>query len=380
MTSTSKLVLFLMSVWLASCARTAEPPQFPELSTGLEQAQVLTAPDGELLLVWTARGDGGIDLFMSRSFDGSFSEPVRINNVAGSINSITIDEMRPSVAQGQNGEIAVAWTDDAFDIQVAQSHDGGRTFGESIRLNQDHGEALQEFPAIAFDTSGVLHGVWRDPREAGEGLEEPADLYYARVDEGQVSEMNLTGSQESTVCGCCRPEIQIGPDGGVVITFRNTTNDGYRDPFKIVGSVDGRFGVPERVSPPIWQIELCPIAGPIGVRDMTLWLDGSTGYRRLLSAFGSNAAPAVLLEDSDESFLLVPPRMVSGLAEEQPIILVPSDPRSFLMTPTGHSWSVIDDDLPNWSASAAMYAGQLILVGVINGALRQETRSLHIDD
>ncbi len=88
--------------------------------------------------------------------------------------------MRPAIAFGSNREVGLAWTDEAYDIQVAMSSDGGRSFGESIRLNQDEGEALQEFPDLAFGPDGVLHAVWLDPRIAEEGYEEPADLYYAR--------------------------------------------------------------------------------------------------------------------------------------------------------------------------------------------------------
>jgi len=378
-------ILFSLSLLTASCGgspdlESPETLQFPEIETGMEQAQILTAPDGGLHLVWTTRGNDGIDLFMSSSEGRSFSGPVRVNDVPGSINPITIDEMRPSVAIGAGGDVAVAWTDDAFDIQVAQSGDGGQTFGESIQLNQDEGEALQEFPAIAFDASGILHGVWLDPRIAEEGLEEPADLYYARIEDSAITEMNLTAFQDSTVCGCCLPHLRVEPEGAMTITFRNTTDDGYRDPFRIVGNVDGRFGAPERVSPPIWQIELCPIAGPIGVEDMTLWLDGSLDYRRLLSSFDPDTPPDVVLEDSPDWLLLAPPRLVSGLSEGRQVVLVPGDPTSFLMTVNEHSWSVLEDDMPYWAASATIHDGQLLTVGVVDGTLQHESRTFRIDD
>ena len=337
---------------------------FPDTGPGVNQPQVLTDNDGELLFLWTDLETH--DLFLAVSDAGAFEAPVRVNSVPGSMNPIEIDEMRPSIAVGPGGQIAVAWTDNAFDIQAAVSTDGGRSFGDSIRLNQDEGLAMQEFPAIAFDPAGVFHAVWLDPRIAPEGAEEPADLYYARLDGDDLTELNLTVTQESSVCGCCLPHLRVEADGSLTVTFRNTTDDGYRDPFQVRGSAENGFGSPERVSPPVWQIDFCPVAGPIAVNDMTLWLDARDGPRRLLSSFSVDQDPDVVLEDTDEQLLLLPPRRVAGLTRDFPVVLVPAEPASYLLTPIDHSWIPLFDDLPWWVTSATMYQEDLVLVGVMD--------------
>ena len=104
-----------------------------------------------------------------------------------------------------------------------------------------------------------------------------------------------------------------------------------------------------------------------------MWLDSSTGTQRLLSAVNPNVAPEAVFEDSDEQLLLLPPRLVSGLGEENPVVLVPMADNSQLIVPDGDSWRVIADDLPFWVTSAAVYDGYLLLVGTAEG-FQFETR------
>ena len=133
--------------------------EIPTIGSSAALPQLLATPSGDLLLVWTARGPDGVDIFAARGEAETYAAPVRINSVPGSVNVITIDEMRPALATGPSDLLAVAWTDTEYDIQVAISHDSGVSFDTPIRLNQDAGDALQEFPSIAFDENGVLHAV-----------------------------------------------------------------------------------------------------------------------------------------------------------------------------------------------------------------------------
>ena len=370
------LGILLLSIGaLLVSGQVAPAQQMPDLGSNISQPQIMTSPDGRLLLSWTAREGRDYNLFVSLGDGDSFSTAVQVNT--GPLSTIPIDEMRPAIAFGPEGRVALIWTDREFDIQTATSLDGGRSFGAPIRLNQDEGTALQEFPTIAFDEEGVLHAVWLDPRIAEEDAEEPADLYYAEIRDGVVKEKNLTASQESSVCGCCLPHIQVESNGNLTITFRNTV-DGYRDPFRVVRTPDGAFGEPEPVSPPVWHINLCPVAGPIAVGEMTLWFDGSTGKRRLLSSFSTDRAPDVVLEDSDGWFLDAPPRHVSGIRGETPILLVPAAP-SYLLRADGRSWRVFADDLPDWATSAAVHGGRLLLVGAVDGTFMHESRAFRVD-
>jgi hypothetical protein len=374
------LVLLALVTACASAPSEVEAPaepgeliEIPSLGSTAQLPQLIATSDGGLLLVWTARGDDGVDVFGARAEGDTYTAPVRINGAVGSVNVITIDEMRPALATAPGGLMAVAWTDTEYDIQVAISNDDGTTFDAPFRLNQDEGEALQEFPSIAFDDNGILHAAWLDPRIAEDGLEEPADLYYARVENGVISEQNLTANQESSVCGCCLPDVQIDADN-IVVTFRNTTADGYRDPFQVHGTVAGDFDAPNAVTAPVWQINACPVSGPIGIGDQVLWIDGSLGTRRLLESQGDGNPPKVVLEDTDDWFLDYPPRRITGTAPDSLMLLLPAVP-AYILRRDGDEWTVLADDLPPWVLSAAQVGDELVMVGTTGDNFVQARRS-----
>ena len=191
----------------------------------VHQTQLLLQSDGSLLLVWVQKGPYDLDLFTAREKpDGSFSRPLRINQRG--LNRFTGDEARPSIALGPEGAVAVAWTADNNDIMLAIGSGYGEKFAAEVKLNQDEGAAARTMPSVALSPDGVPHVVWLDPREAQAGMEEPSDLYFASVVGGTVQELNLTGNQEPTVCGCCRPFIAIDEGITLNILFRNSDTNG----------------------------------------------------------------------------------------------------------------------------------------------------------
>ena len=142
----------------------------PELGSNVYQPQLLASDDGDLLLVWKQReGRRSSDLLVSRWHGDSFTEPVRANDIPGSVNSSPIDEMRAALAGGPGKLVALAWTDGQFNIRVAVSKDGGTVFGPSLQLNRDTGRVLQEFPAIAFDSEGGAARRLARPATGGRG-------------------------------------------------------------------------------------------------------------------------------------------------------------------------------------------------------------------
>ena len=354
-----------------------EPFSFLTGIDGVHQSQVVLAPDGTMLLVWVQKGTEGLDLFAAtRAGSGKFSTPLRINREP--VNSYTGDEARPDVALGPDGAVAVAWTAEDMNMMVAVGKDHGRSFSVPLRLNQDGGEAARTMPVVAFSSDGTAHAVWLDARDAPQRREEPANLYYARIEGGSVKEHNLTANQKASVCGCCRPFIAIDDRDGVEIAFRNTTEDGYRDICLIEGRAKGGFGRPRPASPPLWEIGGCPAVGPVVLDGLTLWKDGSKGFWRLLSASDPGAEPATVLEDrEDELTLTYAPRRVSG---SENLVLVGGRPGGFILKRHDSGWVIVSDDLPEWASSAAIAGRRLVLVGNDEGRLRVEEVRLEMSD
>jgi len=345
-----------------------EPFGFLSSAEKVYQAQVFMQPNGALAMVWVQAGPYDLDLFVaSQTSAGAFSHPTRINHTP--VHPYTGDEARPAVAFGPDGSMAIAWTSARGDIMLATGTTDGLAFGTPLTLNQNGNESYRAMPAITYTPGGTVHAIWIDGREAPEGMEEPADLYYARVEDGLVEERNLTAKQKTSICGCCRPFIRTNDENGLEIAFRNTTTDGYRDMFLMHSDASGHFSDPQPSSPPIWKIQGCPMSGPIRYDEGTLWRDGSTDTWRLLWATKAEQDPENLFADRGDIDLTLPPRSVSGADRW---ILVGSAPHSFIVTREGAQWKIVREGLPKWVSSAAFKDGDLILLGNVQGRLRTE--------
>jgi hypothetical protein len=83
-----------------------------------------------------------------------------------------------AAADPVTGAIVVVWNDQRFgnpDILSTRSVDGGFTWSEPIRVNDDTGAYAQFFPWLVFDPNGVAHVCWYDRREDGSKI----DVYTA---------------------------------------------------------------------------------------------------------------------------------------------------------------------------------------------------------
>ena len=85
----------------------------------------------------------------------------RVNDEAG-----TAEQRRVAVVADASGYVFAAWQDHRlgdFDIYVARSTDGGRTFGASIRLGDSRATGTtQERPEIAPGPKGEPAVAWAD--------------------------------------------------------------------------------------------------------------------------------------------------------------------------------------------------------------------------
>jgi hypothetical protein len=334
--------------------------------------------DGGLFVAWRepTEGRGGNLMLARRGDSGAFEAPVRVNDIEGSVGGGSLDEGRPAIAV-VGDQVAVAWTARGGDIRAAVSNDGGRTFAPSLNLNSDEGAgAYRGFVDIALDAQGVAHAAWIDGRFAPRGAEEPAELFYARIAGSEVTEINLTEQQADSICGCCRIDVAARPEGGLRIAFRNT-GGGYRDIWRIEAGPDGAFGEPARLGPPMWQLNGCPVIGPLNVGEATLWAEASIGKRRILAATDTSGQFEVVLQDDEQWAIERPPRVVVGAArDDATLLLVPGRPAGKLLRGAGSDWRVAAEGLPRWAMSAALIGDRLVLIGELDGELQAETRPL----
>jgi hypothetical protein len=127
--------------------------------------------DGTILAAWTEYQGA---LWVARSPDGgaSFSKPRKMSG------NDALPARGPALAAGPGRTVYLAWTvgeDRAADIRVAQSGDGGASFGPPRLVGAGPGHA--DAPSLAVDGSGALHLVYAESLPGGDGRYE---IRYAR--------------------------------------------------------------------------------------------------------------------------------------------------------------------------------------------------------
>lgn len=169
------------------------------LALELFDAQALDAPllTGRISIITSA--DGG----------RTFSEPrqVAVMHQYGharepqSVKGLGVAQLALDTSPGpRHGTLYAAWLDagdGSNQVMAASSPDGGATWSQPVRVNDNEGASNQSNPAIAVDGEGVVGVSWNDRRA------DPTDLCYqpyfaASADGGASFSPNVEVSQELT--------------------------------------------------------------------------------------------------------------------------------------------------------------------------------------
>jgi hypothetical protein len=170
-------------------------PQKVTVSTGgpggtpnNQASDMSVAPNGTLYLAYEAfeRSTGVTTINVVKSTDcgRKWSQPV----VVGTVN----DPQAPGVAfrTPTNAYVAASDLDSNvlyvvyqsldgdYDIYAQRSTDGGATWGDPVRVNEDPGSRHQIFPMLAV-SHGALHVAWYDFRLSTTPANEALDVFYA---------------------------------------------------------------------------------------------------------------------------------------------------------------------------------------------------------
>ena len=178
-------------------------------------AVVVTAIGGE-----NGGGRDG-DLWAWRSTDGgtSWSDPVRVNDVAGSAR-----EGLHAMAAGPDGTIFCAWVDlrdDRAEVRGAASRDGGQTWEPDLLVHRSPEGPICPccHPSVAFSPDGTLSVMWRD------AIDKARDMYLARSTDGgrtfSAAEKLGLGTWPLEICPMDGGSIAAGPDGVVTTWMRD---------------------------------------------------------------------------------------------------------------------------------------------------------------
>jgi hypothetical protein len=210
---------------------------------------------------------------VSNDFGGDYTTPVKVNSTPDTI--YTNGENRPKVAVGDQGEIYISWTQKtegryAGDIRFSRSLNQGKTFSETVTINNDGLLTSHRFDSLHVAESGKVYIAWLDKRDQvavrkSGGEYDGAALYFAISDDSGENFLNPETLENYRVannsCECCRIAIESHGEDDVAVVWRHIFGDNTRDHAYGILKSDGSstFG---RATFDNWQIDACPHHGP----------------------------------------------------------------------------------------------------------------------
>ncbi|MDT8450000.1 MAG: sialidase family protein [Wenzhouxiangellaceae bacterium] len=317
----------LPALLLPTIASPAAPAPEPMQPTPLIDVATPAAPgslapgfavdsfNNTIVMSWLEQVPGGHALRFAR-FDSESFGPVR--EIARGEDWFANWADTPAVRIGDNGVWLAHWLEKsadatyAYDIRLARSSDGGRTWTAATTPHDDgtpteHG-FVSYFPAAAgagMTDPDAVGMAWLDGRRTGRGG--PMTLRTATVRaDGTIESPEVL---DERVCDCCRT-AGAGTALGPVVVFRDRTEDRdgneIRD-ISIVRRTDAGWSDPVPVHRDGWNIAGCPVNGPDvianGMKVVVAWFTMAGGVPRVRLALSDDAgatfeAPVTLSEGS----------------------------------------------------------------------------------
>ena len=202
--------------------------------------------------------DGNYALRMARLSNGRWSTPVTI---AASRDIFANWADFPSVTADGGGRLLAHWAAKssgdpyAYDVRLARSTDGGRTWIPMGSANDDRTPTEHGFVSAVPEAGGGFRVFWLDGRETAGGRGAMA-LRTALVGDS----VGRSSVLDAKVCDCCQTAA-AAVRGGAAVVYRDRSDREIRD-VSIIRKA-GKAWTPARaVHDDGWEIDGCPVNGP----------------------------------------------------------------------------------------------------------------------
>jgi hypothetical protein len=304
----------------------------------LGSADVAMAPNGTIYVSWV---DNANDVHVARSTDGgaSFGPAAPVDD--GPVEPLVSMARHPYVV-ADNDRVAVALNDQGGTVYlyVADASDA-LSFSQGMVIGGDVPTMFRDFPKPIFLGDGNLavafHGY---PTSGGR-------VFVSRESNGFASEPASSGAP-GVPCDCCPEEIAV-LGGDLVVAFRNNDNN-VREMWVATAPGSGTFSNWVAGSSSEGVVNSCPMQGP------RLAESGSSRFM-VWSARGSSVGAAYLSVNNGAGWSGGAP--VGGFMADEPTIAIGASGRIFVTGITGSAeaaltWS--DDGGANWNPPEALAA------------------------
>ncbi len=257
----------------------------------------LTVSDRGVLLSWIERTGANAALKFSERTATGWSEPRQV--AAGADWFVNWADV-PSVIRLADGTLYGHWLQKsgsstyAYDVRLARSTDGGKTFSPSFTPHHDGTQTEHGFASL-FQMPGAGLGLaWLDGRamtagghgHEGGGAMSVRSAIFDRNGK-QVSEQAI----DLRVCECCPTAAAVTSEGPIV-AYRDRSPEEIRDIY-VSRLVAGQWSEPVPVHKDNWKIAACPVNGPAlsadGKNVAIAWFTATGGEGHAYAAFSDDA-------------------------------------------------------------------------------------------
>ena len=285
----------------ASQALIIRPADSPATGDSREPELTATA-DGRIILSWVEKvGEKRYALRMASRDQTTWNEP---RTIGEGENWFVNWADFPSVISLNDGSLAAHWlvksgtATYAYNVNIALSKDGGKTWCEPIVPHLDDTQTEHGFVSLVPLTDGRLGAIWLDGRnmkdmkdnhDEGKPSSVSMTLRYAAIDgSGKISN---DAQLDERVCECCQTSATITSDG-VLAVYRDRSQNEVRDIYS-VRQAGSSWVSPQPVHNDNWEINGCPVNGPSvaaeGQHVAVAWFTAAGGTHRVKLAFSGDA-------------------------------------------------------------------------------------------
>ena len=298
-----KTILGICSVlmWLGACADDPVTPLASPAGANSSSPNASVTNGGLPVLSWQRRQQDTTILEYSVLSEEGWSKPIEVARVTDwFVNWADI----PAVQEVADGFWAAHYLQRtpggkyAYDVRLRISNDGGKSWRDGGSPHQDGTFTEHGFVSL-YAHDERLGIIWLDGRETqvpeGSGAHHDSHsghggmtLRAAVMDaQGQFTDQQQI---DALVCDCCQTAAVMTLDGPLVI-YRDRAESEQRD---IASSrwLGGDWTLPQPVGVDGWQINGCPVNGPVLVareNDVAaLWFSGANGQSQIFLSRSTN--------------------------------------------------------------------------------------------
>jgi hypothetical protein len=157
----------------------------------------------------------------------------------------------------------------AYDVRIAVSPDGGRTWSAPMSPHDDGTPTEHGFVSLLGGDGDSVRAVWLDGRHTS-GEHEHA-THEAAADAGAMTlraaaidtsghRIGVDSEIDARVCDCCQTD-SAWADGNALVVYRDRSQDEVRNIYAVRAD-RGRWSEPVLVHDDGWRIDACPVNGP----------------------------------------------------------------------------------------------------------------------